>query len=113
MFTKPSRLELPALTIIAMSAALAGFGPTYLPEDMVKPYLASRQLVRVLADWCPAFSGYHLYYPSRRQHTPVCVPKTSSVLISRRNRLTSAHHDRATMFRTGRLGRAIQVEDPA
>jgi hypothetical protein len=44
---------------------------------------------------------------------PVCVPKTSSVLISRRNRLTSAHHDRATMFRTGRLGRAIQVEEPA
>jgi len=43
----------------------------------------------------------------------LCVPKTSSVLISRRNRLASAHHDRATMFRTGRLGRAIQVEDPA
>src|ERR1039457_3412911 len=40
----------------------------------------------------------------------VCVPRTSSALISRRNRLTSAHHDRAAMFRTGRLGRAIQVE---
>jgi hypothetical protein len=24
----------------------------------------------VLADWCPLFSGYHLSYPSRRQHTP-------------------------------------------
>jgi len=24
----------------------------------------------VLADWCPPFSGYHLYYPSRRQQTP-------------------------------------------
>lgn len=55
---------------LRLNAALAGFGLTYLPEDMVKPYLASRQLVRVLADWCPAFSGYHLYYPSRRQHTP-------------------------------------------
>ena len=21
-------------------------------------------------DWCPPFSGYHLYYRSRRQHTP-------------------------------------------
>ena len=38
---------------------------------------------------------------------------SASVLISRRNRLTSAHNDRVTMFRTGRLGRAIQVEEPA
>ena len=29
-----------------------------------------RALVRVLADWCPPFPGYHLYYPSRRQPTP-------------------------------------------
>ena len=28
------------------------------------------RLVRVLDDWCPPFPGYHLYYPSRRQHTP-------------------------------------------
>src|SRR5450631_1386318 len=34
----------------------------------------------------------------------LCVPRTSSALISRRNRLTSAHHDRAAGFRTGRLG---------
>jgi outer membrane immunogenic protein len=43
----------------------------------------------------------------------LCVPKTSSALISRKNRLTSAHHDRAAVFRNGRLGRAIQVEEPA
>jgi len=43
----------------------------------------------------------------------LCVPRTSSVLISRRNRLTSAHYDRAAMFGTGRLDRAIQVEEPA
>jgi len=29
-----------------------------------------RRLIRVLVDWCPPFSGYHLYYPSRRQPTP-------------------------------------------
>jgi hypothetical protein len=39
--------------------------------------------------------------------TPLCVPRTSSALISRRNRLTSAHHDSAARFRTGRLGLAI------
>ena len=43
----------------------------------------------------------------------LCVPRTSSALISRRNRLTSARHDRAAGFRTGRLGRAFQVEEPA
>lgn len=55
---------------LRLNAALAGFGLTYLPEDMVKTHLAKRHLVRVLADWCPTFSGYHLYYPSRRHHTP-------------------------------------------
>ena len=43
----------------------------------------------------------------------LCVPRTSFVLISRENRLTSAHHDRAVMFRTDCPGRAIQVEEPA
>ncbi len=26
--------------------------------------------IRLLADWCPPFPGYHLYYPSRRQPSP-------------------------------------------
>jgi DNA-binding transcriptional LysR family regulator len=50
--------------------ALAGFGLAYLPEDQVRAHLAEGRLVRVLADWCPPFSGYHLYYPSRRQPVP-------------------------------------------
>jgi len=53
-----------------LDAALAGFGLAYLPEDQVQPYLAEGRLVRVLADWCPPYPGYHLYYPSRRQPTP-------------------------------------------
>ncbi|MGO8908817.1 MAG: LysR family transcriptional regulator [Bradyrhizobium sp.] len=55
---------------LRMDAALAGLGLAYLPEDQVKPHLAEGRLVRVLEDWCPPFSGYHLYYPSRRQPTP-------------------------------------------
>jgi len=27
-------------------------------------------LKRVLEDWCPPYSGYHLWYPSRRQLSP-------------------------------------------
>jgi DNA-binding transcriptional LysR family regulator len=55
---------------LRLNAALAGFGVTYLPEDQIQPHLAAGSLVRVLEDWCPPFSGYHLYYPSRRQQTP-------------------------------------------
>ncbi len=51
------------------SAALAGFGLAYLPEDQVQDDLTRGRLERVLADWCEPFSGYHLYYPSRRQPT--------------------------------------------
>jgi DNA-binding transcriptional LysR family regulator len=53
-----------------LNAALAGFGLTYVPEDLAQPHLAKGRLKRVLADWCPPFSGYHLYYPSRRQLMP-------------------------------------------
>ncbi len=50
-----------------LDAALAGFGLAYVPEDLARPHLAKGRLKRLLADWCPPFSGYHLYYPSRRQ----------------------------------------------
>ena len=50
-----------------LNAALAGFGLAYLPEDLARPHLDKRRLTRVLEDWCPPFSGYHLYYPTRRQ----------------------------------------------
>jgi DNA-binding transcriptional LysR family regulator len=52
-----------------MNAALGGLGLAYLPEDAVESYVAKGQLTRVLADWCPPFAGYHLYYPSRRQNS--------------------------------------------
>lgn len=53
-----------------LAAARAGFGIGYVPEDQVQEDVAAGRLVRVLADWCPPFRGYHLYYPSRRQPTP-------------------------------------------
>jgi DNA-binding transcriptional LysR family regulator len=58
------------LLITAGGKALAGLGLAYLPEDQVEDHLAYGRLIRVLDDWCPPFSGYHLYYPSRRQLTP-------------------------------------------
>ncbi|MET0528286.1 MAG: LysR family transcriptional regulator [Microvirga sp.] len=53
-----------------LSAALSGHGLAYIPEDMAAPHIAEGRLQRVLARWCPAFTGYHLYYPSRRQSSP-------------------------------------------
>ncbi|HYA74742.1 MAG TPA: LysR family transcriptional regulator [Roseiarcus sp.] len=55
---------------LRLRAALAGLGLAYLPEEQVRAQLKSGELIRVLADWCPPFPGYHLYYPSRRQPTP-------------------------------------------
>lgn len=52
-----------------LDAALSGFGLAYVPEDTVRAHLADGRLIRVLADWCPPYPGYHLYYPSRRQPT--------------------------------------------
>jgi len=52
-----------------LNAALAGFGLAYVPEDLAAPHIAAGRLTRVLEDWCPAYPGFHLYYPSRRQHS--------------------------------------------
>jgi DNA-binding transcriptional LysR family regulator len=52
-------------------AALDGLGLAYLPEDQVEGAIDEGRLVRVLADWSPPRPAYHLYYPTRRQHSPV------------------------------------------
>ena len=65
---------------LRLNAALAGFGLAYLPEDQVQTHLADGRLIRVLDDWCPPFSGYHLYYPSRRQSTRLSPCWSSAAL---------------------------------
>jgi DNA-binding transcriptional LysR family regulator len=54
-------------TIQMLNATIAGLGLAYVPEGLVMAHLARGRLKRVLEDWCPPYSGYHLYYPSRRQ----------------------------------------------
>lgn len=54
---------------LRVQSALDGLGITYLPEDIVASHIKANRLIRVLEEWCPMFSGYHLYYPSRK-HTP-------------------------------------------
>lgn len=50
-----------------LAAALDGYGLGFMPEDLARPHVEAGHLVRVLEDWCPLWTGYHLYYPSRRQ----------------------------------------------
>jgi DNA-binding transcriptional LysR family regulator len=57
-------------TRFCLNASLAGFGLAYVPEDRAESHVADGRLIRVLEEWCEPFSGYHLYYPSRRQPTP-------------------------------------------
>ena len=51
---------------LRIQSALDGLGLAFIPEDQVQPHIDAGRLVRVLDDWCPAYPGYRLYYPSRR-----------------------------------------------
>ena len=53
-----------------LDAAVDGHGLAFVMEDEAMAPIAEGRLVRVLEEWCEPFTGYHLYYPSRRQHAP-------------------------------------------
>ncbi|MDB5772246.1 MAG: LysR family transcriptional regulator [Burkholderia sp.] len=53
-----------------LNATLAGLGLAFTLEDRVREHIAQGRLKRVLDDRCPAFAGYHRYYPSSRQSSP-------------------------------------------
>lgn len=61
---------------LVVNAALNGVGIGAALESTVAPLFATGQLTQVLADWCPRFPGYYLYYPSRRNR-----PAALSALI--------------------------------
>lgn len=52
---------------LCRAATLDGHGLALLPEDQTDEDVAAGRLERVLVQWSPSFTGYHLYYPSRRQ----------------------------------------------
>ena len=55
---------------LIIKAARAGFGLAYVFRDLVEADLSRGDLIEVLTEWTPPFTGYHLYYPSRRQQSP-------------------------------------------
>jgi DNA-binding transcriptional LysR family regulator len=52
---------------LMVGAAIDGAGLAMVLEPHARPHLRAGRLKRVLAEWCPPFPGYFLYYPSRRQ----------------------------------------------
>lgn len=52
---------------LVVEAARAGYGLACLPDAVARPDIEAGRLRIVLGDWSPAYPGYRLYYPSRRQ----------------------------------------------
>lgn len=51
---------------LVLSAAVAGHGLAWLPEDLVRGPVEAGELETCLDDWSMTYPGYHLYYASRR-----------------------------------------------
>ncbi|WP_368770176.1 LysR family transcriptional regulator [Enterobacter cloacae] len=66
-------------TYLMMQAALDGLGLAYVPLELAQPHIESGELICVLQDWCPLLPGYHLYYTSRHQLTPVLAEVISAL----------------------------------
>jgi len=50
--------------------AVAGAGITFGMEESFRAWIDRGELVPVLVDYCPRFTGFYLYYPSRRNMAP-------------------------------------------
>jgi len=70
---------------LVLQAALDGFGVAYVFEHEAADHIAKGRLVRLLEDWTPAFPGFFLYYPSRKQVSPV-LAAFLTILRKRRDR---------------------------
>jgi DNA-binding transcriptional LysR family regulator len=55
---------------LLIRAALDGVGLAFTLEEHVAAHIDKGRLVRVLADWCPPFDGYFLYYPASWHQRP-------------------------------------------
>lgn len=55
---------------VMINTALAGGGFTFGMEETFRSHVDRGALVPVLADYCPTFPGFFLYFPDRRNHAP-------------------------------------------
>jgi DNA-binding transcriptional LysR family regulator len=67
---------------LVVRAVLNGLGIGTSMEDRIAPMIADGRLVQVLRDWCPAFPGYFLYYPSRRNQPAALAALVNTLRLS-------------------------------
>ena len=65
----PGRLTSSDMELLT-AAAIDGAGVLYTVEAFVQRHIETGRLVPILTDWCPAFPGFSMFYPSRRQMPP-------------------------------------------
>jgi len=75
----PASFDDPDLVI---QAVLDGVGIGTAMEHTVKELIAHGRLVHVLKDWCPAFPGYFLYYPTRRNQPAALAALIETLRLS-------------------------------
>jgi DNA-binding transcriptional LysR family regulator len=55
---------------LMIRTALAGGGITFALEETFRPYIDRGELITALDDYLPAFPGFFLYFPNRRNMAP-------------------------------------------
>ena len=56
--------------LLMIRMACAGAGLTFGMAETFRPWIARGELTAVLGDYCPAFPGFFLFFPSRRNLAP-------------------------------------------
>lgn len=56
--------------LLMIRTTIAGGGITFATEETLRPYLDSGELVSLLQDYLPPFTGFFLYFPNRRNMAP-------------------------------------------
>ena len=55
---------------VMLRTAVAGGGLTFGMEETFRPYIQRGELTPLLERYCPAFAGFYLYFPDRRNLAP-------------------------------------------
>jgi DNA-binding transcriptional LysR family regulator len=67
---------------MVIQAVLNGVGIGTALEETLKRMISEGRLIQVLRDWCPAFDGYFLYYPSRRNQPAALAALIETLRLS-------------------------------
>ena len=56
---------------LAKKACLSHLGLALMPKDRMAKELERGEVVELLPEYAMHYDGYHLYYPNRRQNSPL------------------------------------------